>query len=201
MPGGIGSSAIGRPLPFLRPALRVGPLEIGVVPGVVDLEKDPLRPLVVVGIGRIDLAVPVVREAERLDLAAEGVDVGLGGDPGVRIGLDRVLLGGQAEGVPAHRVQHVEPAHSLVAAQDVGGRVALGMADVQARPAGIGKHVEDVELGPGRIEIDRAERLVPFPFGLPLGLDALRVIRRHAGTLRPRPPRPLSTARGRWLLR
>ncbi len=71
------------------------------------------------------------------------------------------------------------PAHPLVAADDVGGRVALGMADVQARPAGVRKHVEDVELGPGGIEVDRAEGLVPLPLGLPLGLDTLRVIRRH----------------------
>ena len=101
----------------------------------------------------------------------------------MRIGLDGVLLGGQAEGVPAHRVQDVEPAHPLVAADDVGGGVALGMADVQAGAAGVGKHVEDVELGPGRVEVDRAEGLVPLPFGLPLGLDALRVIRRHGSTL------------------
>ena len=56
-------------------AVRVGPLEVGVVPGVEDLEEDPLGPPVVAGVGRVDLAVPVVREAERLDLAAEVVDV------------------------------------------------------------------------------------------------------------------------------
>ena len=44
---------------------------------------------------------------------------------GMGAGLDRVLLGGQAEGVPAHRVQHVEAAHALVAREDVGGGVAL----------------------------------------------------------------------------
>ena len=69
-----------------------------------------------------------------------------GGDARVRAGLDGVLLGGQAEGVPAHRVQHVEAAHPLVAGQDVGGGVALGMADVQAGAAGVGEHVEDVVL-------------------------------------------------------
>jgi hypothetical protein len=34
---------------------------------------------------------------------------------GVDAGLDRVLLGGQPERVPAHRVQDVEPLHALVA--------------------------------------------------------------------------------------
>ena len=98
---------------------------------------------------------------------------------GMGVGLDGVLLGGQAEGVPAHRVQDVESAHPLVAADDVGGGVALGMADVQAGAARVREHVEDVELGPRRIEVDRAEGLVPLPFGLPLGLDALRMVRRH----------------------
>ncbi len=35
-------------------------------------------------------------------------------------GLDRVLLGGQAEGVEADGVQDVESAHALVAGDDVG---------------------------------------------------------------------------------
>ena len=63
---------------------------------------------------------------------------------GVLAGLDGVLLGGQAEGVPAHGVEDVEAAHALVAGEDVGGGVALRMADVQARAAGVGEHVEDV---------------------------------------------------------
>jgi hypothetical protein len=62
----------------------------------------------------------------------------LRGDGGMRARLDRVLLGRQAEGVPAHRVQHVEAAHALVARDDVGGGVALGMAHVQAAPEGYG---------------------------------------------------------------
>ena len=141
------------------------------------LQEDPLRPLEVVRVGGIDLAVPVVAEAEHLDLPAEGVDVLLRGDARVRAGLDGVLLGGQAEGVPAHRVQDVEAAHALVAGQDVGGGVAFGMADVQAGAAGVGEHVEDVELrlvrtGPVR----RAEGLVRLPELLPARLDRRGVV-------------------------
>ena len=121
----------------------------------------------------------------------------------MRIGLDGVLLGGQAEGVPAHRVQDVISPHPLVAANDVGGGIALGMADVQAGAARVGKHVEDVELGPGGIEIDRAEGLVPLPFGLPLGLDTLRVIRRHGSDFSGRDAETAakSIVPGRWSLR
>ncbi len=61
-------------------------------------------------------------------------------------GVDGVLLGGQSERIPAHRVQHVEAAHPLVTAINVRGRVAFGMADVEAGAAGVGEHIEDVEL-------------------------------------------------------
>ena len=48
-------------------------------------------------------------------------------------GLDGILLGRQAKCVPAHRVQDVEAAQAFVASEDVGGRVAFRMPDVQAR--------------------------------------------------------------------
>ena len=129
-------------------------------------------------IGRVHFSVPVVAEAEHLDLTAEGVDVLLGGGAGVRAGLDGVLLGRQAEGVPAHRVQHVEAAHPPVAGQDVGGGVALRVADVQAGPAGVREHVEDVELRLVR-QVRRAEGLVLQPVFLPARLDRLGVVTRH----------------------
>ena len=62
-------------------------------------------------------------------------------------GLHRVLLGGQAEGVVAHRVQHVVAVHPLVAGEHVGADVAERVADVQARAARVREHVEHVELG------------------------------------------------------
>ena len=46
--------------------------------------------------------------------------------------------------VPAHRVQDIEAAHALIAGDDVGRRVSLGVTHMQPLPGGIGKHVEDV---------------------------------------------------------
>lgn len=51
--------------------------------------------------------------------------------------LDGVLLSRQAESVPAHGVQYVEPLHALVPRHDVGGGVALGVAHVQAGAAAL----------------------------------------------------------------
>src|SRR5690349_16467760 len=42
-----------------------------VKPSLIEDQKDPLRPAVVVRIGSIDLAVPVVTESERPDLPTE----------------------------------------------------------------------------------------------------------------------------------
>ena len=103
-----------------------------------------MRPLKILRIGRIDLALPVVGKAEGFDLTAEVGDVVLGVGGGVRAGFHRVLFGGQAEGIPADWVEHVKALGSLVAGDDVGGGVAFRMADVQTRPRRVGEHVEHV---------------------------------------------------------
>jgi hypothetical protein len=66
---------------------------------VEELEEDPLRPLVVARVGGRDLALPVVREAERLELAAEAVDVGGGRDRGVRARLRGGSAAGERRGL------------------------------------------------------------------------------------------------------
>ena len=104
------------------------------------------------------------------------------GDRGMLAGLDRVLLGRQTEGIPAHRMQHVEAAHAFVAGEDVRRRVALRMADVQARAARIGEHVEDVVFRFRGIEIRFAgirsvKRAALFPDGLPFRLNLIEWIR------------------------
>jgi hypothetical protein len=61
--------------------------------------------------------------------------------------MDLVLLGGvlgrQAEGVPAHRVQHVEALGALVARDHVAHRIVADMAHMDA-PRRIGEHLEHV---------------------------------------------------------
>ena len=93
--------------------------------------------------------------------------------------LNRVLLGGQAEGVEAHRVHDGLALHAGRAGDDVGGRVALGMADVEAVAAGVGEHVERVELAAGAGHFGRGKGLVVVPVLLPLGLDGGGVVAGH----------------------
>ena len=98
-------------------------------------------------------------------------------------GLDRVLFRRQAEGIPAHRMQHIEAAHALVARDDIGRGVAFGMADVQARAARIREHVEDVEFrlwrdrSPSRPDWAREKSAASSQMALPFRLELIEGIR------------------------
>src|SRR5262249_24139038 len=146
-------------------------------PAPEQLQEDPLRPPYIARIGGVDLPRPVVAEAEHLELALECRDVVRRRPRGMLPGLDRVLLGGQAERIPAHRVQHVVAAHAPGARHDIGRGVPLGMTDVQTHAGWVGEHIEDVALGPAA-PTRVAERPVLVPVALPAGLD-LEVVVGH----------------------
>ena len=153
-------------------------LEVGEA-ALVQLQEDPLRPAVVVRRRRVDLPLPVVGEAETLDLAAEVRHVSPTEEPRVLVVAHRGPLHRQPEGVPAHRVEHVVPLHAPLARHHVGRRVALGMADVQPLPGGVGEHVEDVVLRPALQDLGvvrGAEGVLLAPDPLPLRLDFRGVV-------------------------
>src|SRR6266513_1342261 len=96
--------------------------------------------------------------------------------------FDCVLLRGQSECIPTHRMQNVEVAHPFVSRDDIGGGVSFGMTDVQTSSAGIREHVENVKFRLGRIEIFvagiwRVKKLPLFPDFLPFQLDLVEGIR------------------------
>jgi hypothetical protein len=71
----------------------------GIEPGVIDLQEDPLGPLIEVDIGGGKASSTVVTETQPAQLSPEIHHIGLG--PGTRVGagLHRVLLSGQPERV------------------------------------------------------------------------------------------------------
>jgi hypothetical protein len=154
-----------------------------VVPGVEDPQEDPLRPAVVVRVRGDDAAARVVCQAQPPQLRAEDLHVALGGDPRVLAGGDRVLLGGQPEGVEAHGVEQVVAGHPQVAAVDVGADVAERVADVQPVAARVREHVIDEVAGPlgHGVEavaqrpdrVGRVEGALTLPAVLPCQLDPL----------------------------
>jgi hypothetical protein len=122
-----------------------------------------------------------VRQSQLVQLGAVALDVRLGRRPRVRAGLHRVLLGGQPEGVEAHRVQHVVAGHPQVAAQHVGADEAQRVAHVQPGAGRVGEHVQQVDLvaprgGQLRVaqlttRVGRVEGAVIAPVVLPAALD------------------------------
>ncbi len=86
-------------------------------------------------------------------------------------GLQGEVLGGQAEGVPAHGVEHVEALHALHAAEDVRGGVALRVADVETVGRGVREHIEAIEFLARAGDLWRFEDGFLTPAGLPFGLD------------------------------
>ena len=162
---------------------RTGTVEVVVVPGVEDLAEDPLCPPVELGVGCRHAAARVVCEAESAQLAAVGGDVLRRGDRGVLSGLDGELLGGQAEGVEPHRVQHVVAGHPLEAGEHVGADETERVAHVQAAARRVGEHVEHEQLlaafggqlgvGEGAGGVRSLECVVLVPPVLPAQLDVL----------------------------
>src|SRR5262249_38629843 len=95
-------------------------------------------------------------------------------DRRVDVVLDRRILGGQAERIPAHRVEDVVPAHPLVSGEEVADRVDAHVPHVDAARR-VREHLEAVELRAARIDVD-SELLARLPRRLPLGLDLLEGI-------------------------
>ena len=93
--------------------------------------------------------------------------------------LDRVILGGQAEGVVAHRVQHTMSGAAVEVGDGVAHRIFLQVTDVRLA-ARVGEHLEHIGGGvralPGERLVRDLPRALPRPHRLPAGLHLLRVI-------------------------
>ena len=88
------------------------PVHLGLLaldqPGLEEVEEHPLLVLVIGRVAGRDLAAPVERQPHRLELLLHRGDVGVGPFLGMDLALHGGVLGRHAEGVPAHRVQHVQ---------------------------------------------------------------------------------------------
>ena len=115
-------------------------------PRLIRQQPNPLRPAVIVGINRRELARPVIHESEALQLPAKVVNRFLRRDFRMNACLNRVLLRGQTKRVPSHRMEHIEALQLLVATNDVSRGVAFRVTHMKARARWVGKHVKAIEL-------------------------------------------------------
>ena len=73
---------------------------------MVHLQEDPLRPAVVMGIGGIDLARPVIHRPDLVELTAERPDILVCAHARMDAFFDRVVFGRQSKRVPSHRMEY-----------------------------------------------------------------------------------------------
>ncbi len=139
-----------------------------------EVEEQALLMLVIAGVAGRDLARPVERQAHGLQLRPHRCDVLISPGRGVAGIVARGVLRRHAEGVPPHRMQHVEALGPLVARHHVAHRVVAHMAHVDAA-AGIGKHLQHVIFGAGAA-IAGAKNPALVPDFLPLGLGLAGVV-------------------------
>ena len=161
----------------------------------VHLKEYPLIPPVVVRVAGLDAASPVVAVAHALELAGHVLDVVPG--PVVRLCpvLDGGVLRGHSERVEAHGVEDVHPLLAEKACEHVSHGIVADVPHVQGS-AGVGKHLETVELGARGVRL-RLETPLLLPYPLPFGLDRLEIIR-HRPVLLGRSPAPVRKYKGNY---
>jgi len=86
---------------------------------MIELQKEPLRPLVVVGISRVDFPTPVERKPHGRELLFEIVDIFFGCLLRRNPVFECVIFGGKTERVPSHRVEHVVALHPSPARHNI----------------------------------------------------------------------------------
>ncbi len=146
-------------------------------PRFEQVDEQRLLVAVVFRIAGGEFAAPVEREAQLLQLPLHRGDIGVGPAGGVDALFHRRVLGGHAEGVPAHRMQHFVALHLAEPGQHVAHGVIADMADVDA-PAGIGEHLQHVALGlaAGGIRLETAG-FIPGALPAPVGDGRIEIFR------------------------
>ena len=151
----IGEHSLVHRIPIYRAGLLIGDALFQ------HAQEQPLVPFVVVGLAGGEFAGPVDGQTQGLELLLHVGDIVVG-PLGRR---DLVLHGGvfrrQAEGVPAHGLEHVLALHALEARDHVADGVVAHVAHVQLA-RGIRKHAQAVEFFPRGI-FHRFEAFVFVP--------------------------------------
>ncbi len=145
------------------------------------LEKNPLRPPIILRIRRIDFPFPVMSETDLRQLLLECHDILLHRNARVQLILQGILLRRQTEGIPPHRMQYAIPFELLEARDDIRRDIPARMPDMQPGPRRIREHIQNIVFLLPRI-LSVHTRFFPYP--LPLLLDdRWPVISLHKRTL------------------
>jgi len=141
----------------------------------VELQEPGLLLAVIGGVAGGELAAPVQRQAQKLELVAHGRDVGPGPVAGVDAALHGRVLGRHAEGVPAHGVQDVVALRPLVTRHHVAHHIVAGVAHVDVARR-IGEHLEHVIGRTAGVGVGHRKGVSGRPAGLLAGFGGLGLV-------------------------
>ena len=138
-------------------------------------EEDPLRPLVIVLVGRIYDFRPIEREADFFKLIGKSFDIRVRDLTGMDTCFYGIVLGRKSERVETDREEDIIPFHTLFSRDDFKPAVSLYMSDVHSRAARIGKLDERVKLFL-RSVLARDENFFLIPAILPFFFDFRKIV-------------------------
>jgi len=142
----------------------------------IQLQEPGLLLAIVFRVAGGELARPVQRQAQQLQLLAHVGDVGIGPALGMDAALHGCVFGRHAEGVPAHRVQNVVPLRALGPRHHVAHHIVAGVTHVDVARR-IGEHLKHIVFRPAGVLRDEGGSLGPS--GLLAGFGGLGFVTGH----------------------
>lgn len=139
---------------------------------MVELEKQPLGPLVVRRVGGREDVLPVEHPAERGQLPGKILDVVRDQHARVDAHFEGEIFAVDPEGIEPDWLEHRVSAEPHEPAVDVATGKGVEIPDMEPLGGGVGEHHQIIERLRGLIEVG----LVGMPFGpalLPLGFEGL----------------------------
>ena len=142
---------------------------------LVELEEEPLVPLVIFRKAGRDLARPVVGKAKALHLRLHVGDVAQRPLTWRRVRGNGRVLRRQSKRIPAHGMENVVAVHPHVAGKRVPNGVVAHVPHMQS-PGRIRQHLKHVVLWLGGIHLRGIKRRIVLPALEPLFFDFVRVV-------------------------
>ena len=131
--------------------------------GLVEIQEQLLLLVIIFRIAGGEFARPVQRQAHHLELGAHRRDIFVGPVARAYALVARRILGRQAEGIPAHGMQHIVALGAAEAGDDIAHGVVAHMAHMDA-PRRIGEHLQHIAFGfVGMARAWRTGRARPIP--------------------------------------
>ncbi len=143
-------------------------------PVLVQLQKEPLIPAIVVGITRCEQCIPVEHAAQRLQLFRHGVNVLQRAVFRMDAGLDRIVFCRQTERIEADWLKDLVTAHLLHARPGIGRCIIEPVPDMELCARGIREHLQHIQLLIKTFRIECGQFHVG-PFLLPFAINFYRI--------------------------